>query len=157
MTDFNATARLVAGNVRRLRDARGLSLRRFSEELKKHGCNLSADAVNKIENGRELELSAPLPKQVRRVDVDELVALAATFGVTTDELLLPPGQARRGDGHRSVDLTEELLDAVRDVVDPGSDTDVARRTQTARRLMAQLALELDEITDNGEADGRTER
>lgn len=143
-----ATARTVASNVRRLREARGLSLRALSDEIQDRGWNLSADAINKIENGRDPDPDAVAPKQIRRVDVDDLVALAAVFDVPPATLLEAPGSHHaRGDGHRGMDLAEELLEAVRDVVDPLPDTDVAARARTARRLMAQLGLELDEVTD----------
>ncbi len=85
-----ATAQRVAGNVRRLREERGFSLRGLSDELKKFGWALSADAINKIENGRELESGGVPPKQIRRVDVDDLVALALALNVSPSALLLPP-------------------------------------------------------------------
>lgn len=58
--------------------------------MKKCGWDLSADAINKIENGREREPGAAPPKQVRRVDVDDLVALALALNVSPSDLLLPP-------------------------------------------------------------------
>jgi transcriptional regulator with XRE-family HTH domain len=89
--DAGATAQRVAGNLRRLREARGFSLRGLSKELMdKFGWDLSADAINKIENGREREAGAPAPKQIRRVDVDDLVALALALNVSPSDLLLPP-------------------------------------------------------------------
>ncbi|MFF7260652.1 helix-turn-helix domain-containing protein [Streptomyces sp. NPDC008159] len=86
---MSATARTVADNVRRLRTARGLSLRALSDELKKAGHALSADALNKIENGRTPAPGTEEPKQVRRVDVDDLVALAQALRVSPKSLLLP--------------------------------------------------------------------
>jgi transcriptional regulator with XRE-family HTH domain len=75
----------VAANVKRLREARGLTLRALAAQLKEKGRPLSADALNKIENGASDE-----PKQIRRVDVDDLMALAAALGVNPNALLLPP-------------------------------------------------------------------
>lgn len=86
---MGATANTVADNVRRLRAARGMSLRALSDELKKAGHPLSADAINKIENGRTLEPGAETPKQIRRVDVDDLAALANALRVSPLALLLP--------------------------------------------------------------------
>lgn len=83
------SGRQVAINVRQLREARGLSLRGLSARLKDHGWNLSADALNKIENGRELSVGAVPLRQIRRVDVDDLVALAKALGVETSMLLVP--------------------------------------------------------------------
>ncbi|MBC9729989.1 helix-turn-helix domain-containing protein [Streptomyces sp. TRM68367] len=87
--EMGPTARTVADNIRRLREARGMSLRALSAELKKVGRNLSADALNKIENGRTLPPEAEAPKQIRRADVDDLMALAAVFKVNPSALLFP--------------------------------------------------------------------
>ncbi|MFJ8006052.1 helix-turn-helix domain-containing protein [Streptomyces fagopyri] len=72
------TARTVAGNLRRVREGRGLSLRVLSVLVKGTGHSLSADAINKIENG------------IRRADSDDLVALALALNVSPLSLLLPP-------------------------------------------------------------------
>ncbi|MFE1576237.1 helix-turn-helix domain-containing protein [Streptomyces fradiae] len=87
--DLGPTSRAVADNLRRLREARGLSLRALSADLKRRGHSLSADALNKIENGRTPEAGAEPPKNVRRIDVDDLTALAAALGVNPNALLLP--------------------------------------------------------------------
>ncbi|MFJ8192776.1 helix-turn-helix domain-containing protein [Streptomyces sp. NPDC096094] len=79
----------MADNVRRLRTARGMSLRALSAELKEVGHSLSADALNKIENGRTPAPGTEEPKQVRRVDVDDLMALAQALRVSPMSLLLP--------------------------------------------------------------------
>ncbi|MFJ8191108.1 helix-turn-helix domain-containing protein [Streptomyces sp. NPDC096094] len=82
--ELGPTGRTVAANVKRLREARGLTLRALSAELKERGRPLSADALNKIENGAQDDGRA-----VRRVDVDDLVALSAALGVGPLALLLP--------------------------------------------------------------------
>lgn len=69
---------IVRRNARRLREARGHSLRTLSLELKSIGRPLSADAILKAEQG------------LRRIDVDDLSALAAALGVTVAQLLEPP-------------------------------------------------------------------
>lgn len=55
------------------------------------GRGLSQDAINKIENGAKLDdpRYAEKPPQIRRVDVDDLVALAVVFNVNPNTLLLP--------------------------------------------------------------------
>ncbi|MFF2077086.1 helix-turn-helix domain-containing protein [Kitasatospora sp. NPDC058162] len=93
-TGTGGTGRQVADNLRRLREARSLSLRALSERVRELGGTLSADAINKIENGRTLPPGTPTPKQVRRVDSDDLVALALALNVSPLDLLLPP----RADG-----------------------------------------------------------
>lgn len=82
---MDATGRTVAANVKRLRAARGMSLRALSEALDGVGRKLSQDAINKIENGAEKDTA----KQIRRVDVDDLIALAAVLRVNPSALMLP--------------------------------------------------------------------
>ncbi|MEU6513592.1 helix-turn-helix transcriptional regulator [Streptomyces sp. NPDC046978] len=84
------TACTVAENLRRLRDARGLSLRTLSQRVEEAGHALSADAINKIENGRLLATGDVGPKHVRRADADDIVALALALNVSPLTLLLPP-------------------------------------------------------------------
>jgi transcriptional regulator with XRE-family HTH domain len=82
--ELGPNGRAVAANVKRLRAARGLSLRALAESLQKVGRGLSADALNKIENG-----ASPDAKQIRRVDIDDLMALSVVLGVSPVTLLLP--------------------------------------------------------------------
>ncbi|WP_327711298.1 helix-turn-helix transcriptional regulator [Streptomyces sp. NBC_00464] len=82
--EVGPTGRTVAANVKRLRESQGLTLRGLSAALKERGRPLSADAVNKIENG-----AAAPERGVRRVDVDDLMALAVVLDVPVITLLLP--------------------------------------------------------------------
>ncbi|WP_206433847.1 helix-turn-helix transcriptional regulator [Streptomyces sp. ADI98-10] len=82
--EVGPTGRTVAANVKRLRESQGLTLRGLSAALRERGRPLSADAVNKIENGA----GAP-ERGVRRVDVDDLMALSVVLGVSPLALLLP--------------------------------------------------------------------
>lgn len=82
--ELGPTGRTVAANVKRLRERRGLTLRALSAALKEQGRSLSADALNKIENGAGHE-----GRGIRRVDADDLVALAVVLGVNPSALLLP--------------------------------------------------------------------
>lgn len=68
----------VLTKIRMLRGRRGLSLRALADETAKTGRRLSPDAINKIELG------------VRRVDIDDLFALAEALGTTPAQLLEPP-------------------------------------------------------------------
>lgn len=83
--ELGASGRAVAANVKRLRKARGWSLRALSEALAEVGRGLSQDAINKIENGAE----EGTERQIRRVDADDLVALSIVFGVSPAALLVP--------------------------------------------------------------------
>lgn len=82
----------VAANIKALREAQGISLRMLSARLTELGRPIITSGIHKIETGQ------------RRVDVDELVALALALDVSPNRLLLPP-EARTD---RSVDLTPEV-------------------------------------------------
>ena len=83
--ELGPTGAAVAANVKRLRAAQGMSLRALSVELERRGRKLNVDAINKIENGADPDTT----KGIRRVDADDLVALAAALGVSPATLLLP--------------------------------------------------------------------
>lgn len=88
---LEATAQTVAQNLRRLRNARGLSVYALSAALKAMGRSTSPDAISKMENA-----ARPEARHVRRVDVDDLVALAVALGVSPSALLLPPTDSPGG-------------------------------------------------------------
>ncbi|WP_180685330.1 helix-turn-helix domain-containing protein [Streptomyces gossypiisoli] len=69
--------RNVAANVRRIREALGWSTYQVSGKLRDVGRPISPSAVAKVERAE------------RRVDVGDLVALAAVFNVNPSALLLP--------------------------------------------------------------------
>jgi transcriptional regulator with XRE-family HTH domain len=73
----DATAETVSANVKRLRTDQNLGLRGLSTKLAEVGRPLGHSAVDQIEKG------------TRRVDVDDLVALAAALGVSPTTLLMP--------------------------------------------------------------------
>ena len=73
----DATAETVSANVKRLRLEQNLGLRGLSNKLVEVGRPLGHSAVDQIEKG------------TRRVDVDDLVALAAALGVSPVTLLMP--------------------------------------------------------------------
>jgi transcriptional regulator with XRE-family HTH domain len=71
------TAETVSANVKRLRREQNLGLRGLSNKLAEVGRPLGHSAVDQIEKG------------TRRVDVDDLVALAVALGVSPITLLMP--------------------------------------------------------------------
>lgn len=71
-------AERVAVNVATLRESRRLSVRGLSARLAELGRPILPSGVTKVEQGR------------RRVDADDLVALALALDVTPARLLLPP-------------------------------------------------------------------
>ncbi|RFS86803.1 XRE family transcriptional regulator [Actinomadura spongiicola] len=72
------TGAYVAENVRRFRTLRNLSTAQLAERLSAAGRPILANGITKIEAG------------TRRVDVDDLVALAAVLGVNPSALLFVP-------------------------------------------------------------------
>lgn len=75
---WGPTSRQVAANLARLRTERGLSTTRLSAVLKALGQPIPPTGITRIEKGQ------------RRVDADDLVALALALGVNVSALLLPP-------------------------------------------------------------------
>lgn len=72
------TAERVAENLARIRAERRLSTRALSDALSQLGRPILANAITKIEKG------------TRRVDADDLVALALALDVSPNALLFPP-------------------------------------------------------------------
>ncbi|MET7781525.1 helix-turn-helix transcriptional regulator [Streptomyces mirabilis] len=83
------TAERVAQNIRRIRRARNLDQKEVSALLKAIGRSMLPTVLSKIERGE------------RRIDVDDLVAIALVLNVSPAALLLPPES-----GDRRVKLTD---------------------------------------------------
>jgi transcriptional regulator with XRE-family HTH domain len=71
----------VARNIRRLRDSQGLSLHELSGRLRRIGRPILPSGISKIEAGS------------RRVDVDDLAALAHALGTDPNTLLKVPSDS----------------------------------------------------------------
>lgn len=76
--EHGSAAARVASNVRRIRKSRGMSTYALSTALGALGWPIHQSGVARIETGE------------RRVDVDDLVALAVALGCTVNALMLPP-------------------------------------------------------------------
>jgi transcriptional regulator with XRE-family HTH domain len=74
---LGATGEQVRSNIRRLRERGGLSQAQLARLTTSTTRPLASVAINEIENG------------ARRVDVDDLVSLAAALGVNPNALLMP--------------------------------------------------------------------
>ena len=83
--------RRLAGNILALRKARGLNQPQLARRMQDQGRAVHATVVSKVE---QLD---------RRVDVDDLVALAIALGVSPNRLLLPPAA-----DDSAVELASEL-------------------------------------------------
>jgi transcriptional regulator with XRE-family HTH domain len=75
--DFGPTGVTVADNIRRLRTDRNLGHTELSRLLANHGRDIAPLGIRRIEAG------------TRRVDVDDLLALAEALGVSPITLLMP--------------------------------------------------------------------
>lgn len=73
-----ATGLTVRENVRRLREDRDMSWAQMSRFLERAGRPIAPLGLRRIEDGS------------RRVDVDDLMAIAVVLDVTPNDLLLPP-------------------------------------------------------------------
>lgn len=76
--NLGPTGLMVASNLARIREGQGISTTQLAARLKEAGRPIAATSITKIEKG------------TRRVDADDLVALAVVLGVTPLTLLLPP-------------------------------------------------------------------
>jgi transcriptional regulator with XRE-family HTH domain len=74
---YGPTAETVAQNVKRLREARGLTIYALSAALGKAGRPITPSAIAKVE------------RQQRQVTVDDLTALAVVLKVSPSALFLP--------------------------------------------------------------------
>lgn len=79
-SELGPTALVVAANVRQHRERMGFSFAQLSRELVRAGRDIPPLGLGRIESGE------------RRVDVDELTALAAAFGVCPAALLMPESE-----------------------------------------------------------------
>jgi transcriptional regulator with XRE-family HTH domain len=95
--ELGQTGRTVAARVRRIRERNRLNLQDLSDRLAPLGRPILPSGLSKIEQGH------------RRVDVDDLTALAAALGTTPNDLLYEPEQAPAG---ISQDDYERLVEMV---------------------------------------------
>lgn len=72
-----ATSDTVRANIAAVRNAQNLNYTQVSEQLAQLGRSISAVGVRRIESGE------------RRVDVDDLTAIAVALGVSPASLLMP--------------------------------------------------------------------
>lgn len=86
----------TAQNIRQLREERRLTLDNLSDRMRQLGRPILKSGLAKIESGE------------RRVDVDDLVALAIALETNVNRLLLPADAS-----HDEVDITPELKSSTR--------------------------------------------
>lgn len=116
----------LAERIAEERRARGLSVERLAKAMTRAGCKMNGSAIHKIEKG-----SPP-----RRINVDELLALAKVFETTVEDLL-EPMEVRRN--RRAAELLKDYDAAKRTF---GTAVESLHRALIA---MHQLAFQDDEL------------
>ena len=124
--------RAVIANVEALRASRGLSLRDLSARLAEAGRPIGGTVLHRQSQGR------------RRVDADDLAALARVLGVTPARLLAPPEIAGAED-HPAVRAARDLADRLAAIVAAGSAEGVL--LARADRALRRVQLEAEELLD----------
>lgn len=127
--EIGATGHTVRANIARIRKAQGITLRELADQLAGSDRPLSHNAISEIERG------------ARRVDVDDLIALALALNATPNALLLPP----TSDAEHSVRLTLAGWQNANAVWDwaAGTSATLVSRTGPRARTTAQLQLNSD--------------
>ena len=148
----------VADNVANLREQRGLTLDQLSTRLREMGRPIIASGISKIEQGE------------RRVDADDLVALARALEVMPVELLqdrehsrslsheLSLQRARRALGEMQA-LADELVAnwlAAHDCAQTTSQQLAVDRLNPSRARLIDTLVSIDALIDRLERDGAEE-
>jgi hypothetical protein len=126
--------RNVIANIDQLRHARGLSFRGLSECLGTAGRPILPAVLHRMSQGG------------RRVDADDLVALAAVLGVCPADLLAPPSDEEIGaEPHPAQRETGNLADRIGEVLAaPGDPVSAARLKRSLQRVRIEVAELLEE-------------
>jgi transcriptional regulator with XRE-family HTH domain len=139
------TGETVRANVRRLREAQNLGYTKLARILNEIGRDIPELGLRRIESGD------------RRVDVDDLLALAVALGVSPISLLLPnmPGANDRGakvevTGVKHSVYAEELLHWLRAPLVPPSWAGVSRPQFEANARPAWEWAEWSKDTDGND-------
>lgn len=96
----NNLAQDIGNRIGQMREARGLSQKQLSEELKKLGLNVRRETITQWENG------------TRDLKTEYTVKLAEFFGVTCDEILIGT-QAKNVGVSRITGLSESSIENLR--------------------------------------------
>ncbi len=114
--EIDVTGKETARNIERLRTQLGISQRQLAVRLTELGRPVPGTALSKIERGE------------RRVDVDDLVAIAIALGVSPSTLLLPnvadDTEAKvTGAGTVTAKAAWDWADGISPLLPPPDDTD----------------------------------
>lgn len=144
--ELGPTGNTVADNVLRFRKGQGLTLRQLADRMAEAGRPITHTAVSDIE------------KRARRVDADDLVALAVVLGVSPSALLVPATSNEPSGSAAVVEVTGAGPRAARDVWDWLRGHQPIRPDDDPRVFRAQsLPLWLDTLDSTGITGKRGER
>lgn len=131
---IGAVGRNVIANIEQLRHFRGLSFRGLSERLGAIGRPILPSALHMVSQGK------------RRVDADDLVALAQVLGVSPADLLSPPSDEEIGaEPHPAQRETGNLASRLGEVLAaPGDPVAAARLKRALQRVRIEVAEVLEE-------------
>jgi transcriptional regulator with XRE-family HTH domain len=121
--ELGETGHTVKAQVRRLREQRKLSLQALSDRMVEVGRPILPSGLSKIESGD------------RRVDVDDLVALAEAMWATPDDLLTAP------------DAPPKAVDQVETMLRVAAELEAAARVQTGYLGVRPVGTATVQVTD----------
>jgi transcriptional regulator with XRE-family HTH domain len=126
---IGGVGRNVIANIEQLRHARGLSFRGLSEHLGAIGRPILPSALHLLSHGK------------RRVDADDLVALAQVLGVSPADLLAPPSaEGFPAEPHPAQRETGNLADRIGEVLAaPGDPVSAGRLKRALQRVRIEVA------------------
>jgi transcriptional regulator with XRE-family HTH domain len=136
MPEVGPIGRHLIANIDRLRQARGFSWRKLSAELTSIGRPIPPLGLTRM------------AKAERRVDVDELAALAQVLDVTPGELLTPPGAGKPGKDHAAARAAQDLVTRIGQLVaadDHPADHDTL--CGYVDRALRRVQIEVEELLE----------
>lgn len=127
-------ARNLVTNIERLCRARRLSWRKLSAGLEAAGRPIPPLGLSRMAAGE------------RRVDVDELVALAQVLDVTPGELLAPPGTETPGKDHAAIRAAQDLVTRIGQLLSADDNPDTAEALSGyVDRARRRVQIEIEEL------------
>jgi transcriptional regulator with XRE-family HTH domain len=134
MPEVGPVGRNLIEAVKRLRRARGLTYKKLSAALEGTGRPIFPLGLSRLE------------KAQRRVDVDELVALAGVFDVTPARLLAPAGVVEAED-HPAVTAVRALADRLAELIAADDPEAASRARRRASLSLRRARFEAEELID----------
>jgi len=124
----------LIANLEYLRQVRGLSMRKLAAELEAIGRPIPPLGLSRAIRGQ------------RRVDVDELVALAEVLDVTPDVMLSAPGAVKAAPVAAAVREARNLVGRIEDLLDVSGDPQAREfASGSVDRALRRVQIEIEEL------------